>query len=221
MDFSQDAELKTSFERDGYAIIRNFVPAAEVEEICCRAEAAVQKRPNAGGKFTNVTKGLEKVDEYFDNLLHRGAHVPLLENLLGKPPEPSTASFFTKSRNSEEVHPHSDALEGGVIWIALDPTNKQNGCLHFLKGSHLKEEEFKHLSASEPTDLSAHPDLVEIAMDPGDMVIFRPTTVHWSGPNHDGSSRRGFNCFYTGNPYKNLTKEQWAALKAKKNKMAG
>ena len=69
-----------------------------------------------------------------------------------------------------------------------------------------------------PTDLSGHPDLVEVAMQPGDIVMFRPTTVHWSGPNHDGSERRGFNCFYTGDPFKHLSKEDWAALKEQKRK---
>ena len=59
-------------------------------------------------------------------------------------------------------------------------------------------------------------------MSPGDIAFFRPTTVHWSGPNHDGTVRRGFNCFYTGDPFKGMkekyTAEEWAALMEKKNK---
>ena len=115
-------------------------------------------------------------------------------------------------------------MKGGVVWIAIDETNRENGCLHFIKGSHLREEEFAYLSPSEANDLSEHPDLVEAAMKPGDIVVFRPTTVHWSGPNHEGTTRRGFNCFYVGDPisewYKNLTPEQLAALKKKKSEAA-
>ena len=109
--------------------------------------------------FTNVTKGLEEVDEYFADLLHDGRHVRILEVLLGEKPEPTTASFFTKTKHSEEVNPHSDAMEGGVIWIALDETNEDNGCLHFLRGSHEQRAEFAHLKPHEPNDLSRSPRL--------------------------------------------------------------
>ena len=207
MNNDQAAVLKADFDRDGFVILRNFVPMEQVNEICRRAEDATRDR-HRSDMFSNVTKGLERLDGYFSELLYRGKHVPVLETLLGRKPEPTTASFFTKNKNGQEVHPHSDALKGGVIWIALDKVSKENGCLHFLKGSHLREEEFKHLRAHEPTDLSDHPDLAEAAMNPGDIVFFRPTTVHWSGPNLDGSERRGFNCFYTGNPFKNMRKKK-------------
>ena len=126
--------------------------------------------------------------------------------LLGQKPEPTTASFFTKVDNTEQVHPHSDALDGGVIWIALDQTTNDNGCMHFLKGSHHVQEEYAYLKAHEPNDLSDHPDRFEASMSPGDIVFFRPTTVHWSGPNYNGTPRRGFNCFYTGDPWKGKAK---------------
>ena len=207
-------------------ILRNFVPEAQLNEICQRAEAVTKALPNAGGMFTNVTKGLEKRDDYFGDLLEKGPQVPILEMLMGKKPEPTTASFFTKDEHSEEVHPHSDALQGGVIWIAIDPAGKDNGCLHFLKGSHRKEEEFAHLKAHEANDLTDHPDVAEAAMNPGDIVFFRPTTVHWSGPNQAGTTRRGFNCFYVGDPFKgkrkkeDFTAEEWEAIQRKKRAYA-
>ncbi len=214
MEPSLAAALKADFDRDGYVVVRDFFPNAQVEEICRRAEAVTRARPNAGGIFTNITKGLEKIDDYFGDLLRDGPHVPILEMLLGRKPEPTTASFFTKNKHSEEVHPHSDALEGGVVWVALDPASRDNGCLHFLKGSHLEEAEFAHLKAHEPTDLSDRSDVAEVAMEPGDIVFFRPTTVHWSGPNHDGSDRRGFNCFYVSKHAgrNDLSKKDRAAL---------
>ncbi|MCY3841601.1 MAG: phytanoyl-CoA dioxygenase family protein [Gammaproteobacteria bacterium] len=224
MNHSQAVALKADFDRDGVVIIRDFVTPETAREICDRAEAATKALPIRHDPFSNVTKGLERLDEYFGELLHRGPQVPVLETLLGKKPEPTTASFFTKDENHQEVHPHSDAMDGVVTWIALDETNERNGGLQFLKGSHRRREEFRHLRAHTPTDLSDHPDRFEAAMSPGDIVIFRPTTVHWSGPNHDGSIRRGFNCFYVGNPFKGgkrgrMTGSQ-AAKKAKLAAMA-
>ena len=216
MDPVRADESKAAFERDGYVVIRDFVPEGELAEIRERAEAVVRRSPNGGGKFTNVTNGLEKFDDFFAELLENGRHVPVLGMLMGQPPEPTTASFFTKSEHSEEVHPHADALEGGVIWISLDVANRDNGCLHFLRGSHHRPDEFSHLNANTPTDLTDHPDAAAIDMNPGDIVFFRPNTVHWSGPNRAGTERRGFNCFYVGDPFKHLTDEQREALKARK-----
>ena len=84
MDQSQAANLKAAFDRDGFVILRDFVPSAQLHEICRRAEAATGKQTRTAGPFTNVTKGLEKLDDYFGEFLNNGAHVPILEILLGK-----------------------------------------------------------------------------------------------------------------------------------------
>ena len=204
---------KKRFDEDGFVILRHFIDSEQVKEICRRAEIILATRTEYSDRYTNITKGLEKVDDYFEDLMRRGPQVAILTELLGTPPVPITSSFFTKNKTSEEVNPHSDAIYGGVIWVAIDPTNRENGCLHFIKGSHLKEEEFSYLRPHEPNDLSSHPDVVEAIMEPGDIVFFRPTTVHWSGPNHSGLPRRGFNCFYTGDPRNaDQEKELWKHL---------
>ena len=208
MGAAQLQGLKNKFEEDGLVIVRRFFKLEQVEEICRRAEAVLANRTDCSERYSNVTKGLEKVDDYFDTLIKEGPQVSLLEKLLGKKPIAITSSFFTKNKNSEHIYPHSDAMQGGVIWVALDPTSQKNGCLHFLKGSHLREEEYAYLRPHKPNDLSEHPDVIEATMEPGDIVFFRPTTVHWSGPNYDGSQRRGFNCFYTGDPDSDAAKSQ-------------
>ncbi len=217
MDQRQATALKADFDRDGVVIIRNFVSRETAREICERAEAAT-RGDSRTDRFSNITKGLERVDGYFGELLNNGPQVPVLETLLGEKPNATTASFFTKTEHEQEVHPHSDAMEGVVTWIALDETSQRNGCLQFLKGSHKRREEFAHLRADTPTDLSDHPDRFEAQMGPGDIVIFRPTTVHWSGRNHAGTIRRGFNCFYVGKSHwdRKLSPEEWRAAIAKK-----
>ena len=135
MDLSQATALKADFDQDGFVIIRDFAPRELVREIRSRAVAATKDMVREG-PFSNVTKGLERRDSYFGELLHNGSHVPIVETLLGKKPQPTTASLFTKSDNDQQVHPHADAIDGAVIWIALDETDRRNGCLQFLKGSH-------------------------------------------------------------------------------------
>ena len=219
MELSQATSLKADFDRDGFVIIRDFATREQVREIRSRAEEATRDVVRKG-PFSNVTKGLERRDSFFGELLHNGSHVPIVETLLGRKPQPTTASLFTKIDNDQEVHPHADAIDGAVIWIALDETDRLNGCLQFLRGSHKRRAEFAHLRAHTPTDLSDHPDRIEAVMSAGDMVIFRTNTVHWSGPNHDGSVRRGFNCFYMGDSWRKgsttVAMKDWKAAKNKK-----
>ena len=70
MDQSQAVDLKAAFDRDGFVILRDFVPSAQLHEICRRAEAATGKQTRTSGPFTNVTKGLEKLDDYFGEFLN-------------------------------------------------------------------------------------------------------------------------------------------------------
>ena len=190
--------MQTSFAEDGFVIAQRFFSADMVTEIRRRAEQVLAQRTQVSGNYTNVTKGLEKVDSFFAELMHNGPQVALMQQLLGIKPIPATTSLFTKNNTTEQVNPHSDAKTGAVIWVALDNCSYDNGCLHFLRGSHLRQQEFAYLRPDRPHDLSDHPDKVAAVMKAGDMVLFHSTTVHWSGPNFDGSPRRGFNCFYTG-----------------------
>ncbi len=221
MNKVEATKLKEAFDQDGVVVIRNFVTQQQLDEICDKAEMLTRKLPKRSDNFSNVTKGLDRMDSFFNDLLHKGPQVAILEMLLGEKPKPTTASIFTKNKHSQEVHPHSDAMKGGVVWLAIDETNIDNGCLQFLKGSDQREVEFAHLSASKPIDLSGHPDRFECAMHPGDIAFFRPTTVHWSGPNHEGTIRRGLNYFYVGDPFEGLkgryTQDEWTALKKKNN----
>ena len=198
MQEAKRSALAHSFEEDGFAIARGFFSQETVAEICRRAEKILDQRTEFSPTYTNITKGLEKADGFFAQLLNAGPQVSLLQELLGTRPIPATASFFTKNTTAEEVYPHIDSVYGGVIWVALDDTNRDNGCIHFLRGSHRRQAEFSYLKPNQANDLSDHPDLIEASMNAGDMVLFQSTTVHWSGPNHNGTPRRGFTWFYTG-----------------------
>ena len=202
MDQQTAESLKAQFDRDGFAIIRNFFDQDTVDEICERAEHILEKQNQKARKdqFSNVTKGLDRVDDYFKNLLHDGPQVAILEMLMGRKPEPTTASFFTKDKHSQEVHPHSDAMEGGVIWVAIDPADKENGCLSVIPGSHLAKTHYEHTTRSEQNlvlnqgindehVLSTPPAHVELKA--GQMSLHDIYLVHGSAPNTSGRRRAG------------------------------
>ena len=206
MKSSEVTELKSDFHRDGFVIIRGFVSPAVLTELQERAQSAflrlrpkdsVYKKHGLPQLHGNVAKGLERVDNYFKDFIDDGPHLALLTALLDETPTPATVGYFCKEEAEEEIHPHRDGDNGLTIWFALDSTNPTNGCVHFLRGSHLRfKDDGQLFSLGKSRDFSADPNAVVAILDPGDVSIHNSKTIHWSGKNKSGRPRRAVNCFY-------------------------
>lgn len=206
MKSSEVTELKSDFHRDGFVVIRGFVSPAVLTELQERAQSAflrlrpkdsVYKKHGLPQLHGNVAKGLERVDNYFKDFIDDGPHLALLTALLDETPTPATVGYFCKEEAEEEIHPHRDGDNGLTIWFALDSTNPTNGCVHFLRGSHLRfKDDGQLFSLGKSRDFSADPNAVAAILDPGDVSIHNSKTIHWSGKNKSGRPRRAVNCFY-------------------------
>jgi ectoine hydroxylase-related dioxygenase (phytanoyl-CoA dioxygenase family) len=90
------------------------------------------------------------------------------------------------------------------FWIPLDPVNKDNRGLLYVKGSHRWPQRFKAISPDYVSaiidetmdnvpDINVEPekyDLLHWDMRPGDILMFHPLTLHGSNGNHSRSRRR-------------------------------
>ena len=105
------------------------------------------------------------------------------------------------------------------IWIALDPTNEENGRLEFVAGSHRWDRWFQpepfgpnrsvdgNGYESNPRyepmlDIEAERDQHRILtwdLEPGDVYVFNAMTVHGASGNSSGQRRRrGYTVRYCG-----------------------
>ena len=120
--------------------------------------------------------------------------------------------MFVKEPGTDTPTPwHHDLtfwpLEGNQIcsfWIPLDPVTRANSGLQYVKGSHLWQKRFKAISPDynasliDPTmedvpDINAHPDKYETTswdMEPGDVLMFHPLTLHGASGNTSRDRRR-------------------------------
>ena len=112
---------------------------------------------------------------------------------------PATAAFFDRIPGEETaIEPHFDALghrrKGATLWIALDDSRKENGCLYYVKGSHKRKYESK-------LGLTGFDEFTEgafaVELNPGDAAVHSALTIHWSYPNQSQRSRRGVSFFYS------------------------
>merc|ERR1712137_802008 len=97
---------------------------------------------------------------------------------------------------SQEVAAHVDGMgqfDGATIWIALEPSNRDNGCLCYIKGSHRKLYTSSDLKAcNEETEGATC-----VEAQPGDAVIHSARTVHWSRKSQSSDrERRAVSFFY-------------------------
>jgi ectoine hydroxylase-related dioxygenase (phytanoyl-CoA dioxygenase family) len=90
------------------------------------------------------------------------------------------------------------------FWIPCDPVTRENSGLMYVKGSHLWPQRFKAISPDyvatiiddtmdDIPDINAHPeqyDLVDWEMEPGDILMFHPLTLHGSYGNASRVRRR-------------------------------
>jgi len=171
----------------------------------------------------NVLKNLQHHDAWFKHQLNAGGHVPLVRALVEDELVPATAAWFDKRAGSrQKIAPHRDAIgrpeephAGATIWIALDPADPENGCLHYGRGSHRLDFPLDIFieGFDEDTD-SAVPATVQ----PGDAVIHNALTVHWSRGNHSDRPRRAVSFFYRGVSNERTYEKYWERARAKMDK---
>lgn len=102
--------------------------------------------------------------------------------------------------------------QGCVMWICVDTADADAGTLRYVRGSHRWGREFAPNmffaqigipgSAGESlVELEADPgryDLVQFAVEPGDVVIHHFRTVHGAGGNRSARPRRALSLRYAG-----------------------
>ncbi len=99
-----------------------------------------------------------------------------------------------------------------TVWIALDRSTRENGCLQVLRGSHHLGR-IDHITTGDQT--GADPERVQAAQkhhehlyleaEPGDAVFFHCNLLHRSDQNHSDKPRWSIICCYntrSNSPYK-------------------
>jgi ectoine hydroxylase len=108
------------------------------------------------------------------------------------------------------------------VFIAVDPANRENGCLQVLKGSH-KMGRIEHVLTGDQTGAdservqaaSERLELVYCEMQPGDAVFFHGNTLHRSDQNKSDHPRWSMVCCYNSkhnDPYKDSHHPRYTPL---------
>ena len=135
-----------------------------------------------------------------------------VRSLLGDDLYSVSSNVFNKPPNVDGRHPlHQDLRYFRIrpadriigTWTAFCATNRENGCLAVIPGSHKGplldhgNPDWEHVNAGffgiEPAALG---DRVHVPMAAGDTLLFHPLLIHGSGHNRSDGFRRAISCHY-------------------------
>ena len=156
---------------------------------------AGSNRPDIHSKFLEICK-LTSLLDIVDQLIGRDIIV-WGSRIFSKAPQTGRATPWHQDGEYWPIRP----LATATVWIAIDESNEDNGCLKILTGSNRAKTLLTHQSLSgkgAALDKEIKPELIEsknvvsVPLQPGQMVIFDVFTAHGASPNLSNQRRAGF-----------------------------
>ncbi|XP_013402749.1 uncharacterized protein LOC106168285 isoform X1 [Lingula anatina] len=214
-NFEVTSKMKEDYDRLGYVIIRNLLDQEELDllkktledndgitkhayelsdGIDRKSKMALWMRP--GNDVTGLLARSEKVAKTAEMLMGHGEVYHWHAKLMMK--EARTGGRFLWHQDFGYWYQDGVLFPDhlSTAFIAYDKTNKENGCLQILQGSH-RAGRIDHVLTGGQTganverveQLMKHCPLVYVELNPGDCLFFHSNLVHRSDKN-DSDHRR-------------------------------
>lgn len=206
--------MSEAFERDGYVVLEGAFTAGEVADLKAEIRrvlglagseppAGVNPRELEAFHKHGVFVGLAVNSPVFRAAARKTKVVSALGEILGDHVVFLSDKIVRKDGETEFASPwHQDwpywkGSHKVSVWIALDPANRDNGCLKIVPGSH-RQGEMSHDGAAEdglgfanrldPARIDDR-DVTAVELAAGSAVIFHDLLFHASYPNASGRER--------------------------------
>ena len=233
-------KLKDAFHQDGYVFLPGFMSSEEMDVLTENLSRFIREKvpelPPEHAFFEDKSNpetlkqlfNLNTYDPFFGQLLSESKFKILAETVLEEKAIAKNLEFFNKPpKIGKPTPPHQDNYyfkldppNAVTMWLALEDVDLENGCVRYVKGSHLhgmrphgKSEIFGFSQTI--TDYGTEGDLAnEIAFPAkrGDLLIHHSMTVHMASQNtSETRSRKAFGFLYWGESAKEdlATKEAY------------
>jgi len=212
-------EEVAAFEKDGVIMVKGLVDKNWLEMIECGIDEALENASIFGLWVSRIKEGynmdsyLWKHTENIRDLVYYSPFAHWAQQLMSsKEVRFFYDQMFVKEPGVDAPTPwHHDLtfwpIEGNQIcsfWVPLDPVTKESSALQYVKGSHKWSKRFRPIDPAKEaigvdSGLEIAPDInAEIEkydhvcwdMEPGDVTIFHPLTLHGSSGNKSRKNRR-------------------------------
>ncbi len=192
------------YESEGYVIPDFALPESTIEGI---------RRDHAGlcdahPEFRDYCSAVLAFDLGFLNYARNPEILDMVEQLIGPDIALWNSSFFAKpARDGKRTPMHQDAAYWPIrpmatcsVWIAVDDSTHENGCLTVIPGSH-REREMRSHDNKPSEDANLHLEIrgdeydeskaVDLVLKAGQISLHDAFLVHGSAANRSARARRG------------------------------
>lgn len=216
------------FRKDGYVSPVRVISKERAAAIRQRLEEF--EKSNGGSLSGAFRHRTHLLFTWLNELIREERIVDAIEDLYGENLLCWHTSFFIKEpRDPSFVSWHQDSTYWGLsspdvvtAWVAISESNKANGALEVIPGSHLKDQLPHRTSAGTANMLSRGQEVaVEVApgssvmleLEPGEMSLHHVRLIHGSAPNSSKTQRRiGFAIRYIPTHVRQLMGDDSASL---------
>lgn len=213
--------LKKHYDEKGWVVYKKLFSIDQINLINSIIDDFLDKEIKSNNKidrsinFVDKNKDVKNINSFHElakceeikNFAQKKHVLDVTKVFLNSDPEFRCCELFAKPALVGLPSPaHQDNYYWGVnganaltVWIALNYSNKNSGCVHYYDGSHkydiLKHEpSFAKGSSQKVSDLNflkkfkiSYPKL-----QPGDAIIHHSLVVHGSSKNTSKNNRRGW-----------------------------
>ena len=197
-----DAQI-AQYHEDGFVVPDYRLPVDTLASLSRDVEAFIGDDPER----RQFVPTMFDHDERFVPYARNPDLLDMIEQLAGPDFALWNMSLFGKpARDGKKVPWHQDGEYWPIrpmattrMWVALDETSRENGCLRYVRGSHKRKEIRQHHEADNrdmllhygiDTNEIAEADLFDLVLEPGQMAIHDIYMVHGSNANETDRPRR-------------------------------
>jgi len=195
---------KKEYEEKGYTIFRNVIDKELLEEANKHLDFLSRRFPDL--RPEHYHHPLIRDDAFWVRLITDDRLLDIAQLFLGSNIANFTAHYICKPPyNGQAVLWHQDGaywnlqpMEAITLWLAIDYSGPENGCLKMIPGSHLLPLQKLKLTEEVPnmlfskTDYQVNPEeSVDIILEPGDVSVHNPFIIHGSEANKSPNRRCG------------------------------
>lgn len=215
------------FRRDGYVAPIRVMSEQDAAAIRDRLEA--YERQTGGPLRGDLRHKSHLLFTWLADLVRQDRIVDAIEDLYGPNLLCWTSNFFIKEpRNPAFVSWHQDSTYWGLskpdvvtAWVALSPSNKANGAMEVIPGTHTMEQ-IPHRDTFDKNNLLTRGQEVAVDVDqskavridlqPGEISLHHVRIVHGSPPNPANERRIGYAIRYIPTDVRQIEGDDSATL---------
>jgi phytanoyl-CoA hydroxylase len=201
--------LKAQYEHDGYTVFRDVLAADVVGEAGRHVDWLLANNPGVrpeqlhhklmqGDPFLHRLAGDEHLLDIAEQFI--GPNIALFAaHYISKPPFDGQAVLWHQDGSFWPLDP----MEVVTLWLAVDNSTVENGCLRVIPGTQeldLQELQQSHgmdvLGRRIAEDLVDESGAVDVLLRAGDVSVHHPNVIHGSNANTSPRRRAGLTLRY-------------------------